>query len=196
MRFERLHLVVEGWFLLEGRLLEVINLGLRNGFLLDDSEAFVPISRLSLLVQVEIVKFIVDPQQKLLHLAAGVVVLVLVLAADAQVQRVLTFLLVRPLLETRAFSSESQFDNFVWINLLIKPASTLLNDALHVGALASNDSPGDLELLLVVDLDIVSAGVLDAILSACVRVIHRLLGLKLAFVLTLPVVRQVCLGLA
>lgn len=64
-------------------------------------------------------------------------------------------------LEAGSFSSESELDYFVWVDLVIETLAALLDDSLHVGPLASDYSSRNLELLFVVDLNVIPAGVFD-----------------------------------
>lgn len=117
-------------------------------------------------VQVKVVEFVVHLQQQLLHFVAGVVELVLVLAADAQIQGVFAFFLVLSFLEARALASQSELDHFVRVHLRIEVSAALLDYSFHVGAFAADDSSCHLKFLFVIDLDVVPACVLDVLLVA------------------------------
>lgn len=53
--------------------------------------------------------------------------------------------------------------------------AALFDDSLHIGTLTANDSPCNLELLLIVNLDVEPAGVFDALFdSELVRFLARL----------------------
>lgn len=116
-----------------------------------------------MLVAVEVEELVVDLKQEFFHLLAGVVILVFVLAADAQVEWVLALLLVGSLLEARAFASESQFDDLEGVDLGVEATTALLDDSFHVGALAADYSSCHLELLFVVDLDVIPASILNVL---------------------------------
>lgn len=82
---------------------------------------------------------------------------------DAQMQRLVALFLSGTFLKTRALTSQPQLHNL----LLVVIAGTLaanFDDPLHVTALSTDKSPCYLELLVVVDLDIKPACVLDIII--------------------------------
>lgn len=56
--------------------------------------------------------------------------------------------------------------------------TALLDYPLHVGSFGADDSPGYLKLFFIFDLDLISAGVFDAlVLLSLVRIINFIVGL-------------------
>ena len=102
-----------------------------------------------------LLELLVDVEQELLDLRACHHVLMVKARADAEMQGLLGFLLLRPLLEARAFAAEAKLDDFhrLWHSL-----AAVRDDSLHVAPLGTNESPGDLELALVRDLNVISTG--------------------------------------
>jgi hypothetical protein len=122
---------------------------------------------------VEVVVFIVDFQKESFHFSASIVILVLVFATDAKIERVSAFFLVWTFLETRSLASESKLDYLVRI-FSIEVSATFLNDSFHVGSFAPDDSSGNLEFFFIVNLNVVSACIFDAAFI-CVHVILNLI---------------------
>ena len=135
------------------------------------------ISRFSLFIFVELLKFLVDFFEENFHLVASIVVLVLVFGADAQIKWIVAFYLLRSFFETWALASKSQFDNLVGVDAWIEVSTAVLNYSLHVGTFGANYSPCNLEFFLVFDLDVVTTGILDS-LVLIIRLISARIGIK------------------
>jgi len=73
-------------------------------------------------------------------------------------ERIVAFLLARALFKSATLASQSEFDH---IRRLWRIAAAHLDDSLHVHALGSDQSSGDLEILIVLDLNIKPTGILD-----------------------------------
>jgi hypothetical protein len=112
----------------------------------------------------------IDVEDQLLHVVAGDTVLVKEARADAQMQGLIAFLLPWSLLEARALASESQFD-YLLLVVIAGALAANLNDALHVAALGPNEATGDLELLVVVNLNVKPAGILYVVIVPTIRTV-------------------------
>lgn len=103
-------------------------------------------------------------------------ILIKVARADAQMQRLVAFLLSWTLLEPRTLASQPEL-YYLLLRIVIGPFATELNDTLHVTAFCSNKPPCYLEILVIINLYVESACVLDVIVlhgrgSNCSSTIH------------------------
>ena len=90
-------------------------------------------------------------------------VLVEVFGADAQVEGLVGLFLSRTLLEAWTLAPQPQLHYF--LKLVIADAFAAdLDNPLHVAALRTNQAPCYLKLLVVVNLNVKSAGVLDVLI--------------------------------
>ena len=93
-------------------------------------------------------------------------------------QRLVGLFLSRPLFEARAFSSQPQLNDFLEL-VIVSSLAADFNDPLHIAALGSDQSSGNLKLFVVVNLDVKPASVFDIFVRSC----GRLLKLGLVAVL-------------
>ena len=117
--------------------------------------------------------FLIDIQYQLLHVVACNQVLFIIPRGDTYIERLRRLFLIRSLFKPRSFTPKSQFNMFnllMWLrtNFLSHRSSlrisipifaTKLYDSLHIATFGSNETPGDLKLLLIIDLDIKSTRV-------------------------------------
>ena len=89
------------------------------------------------------------------------IILNIVFRADAKIQRIGAFLLLRTFEETTAFAAQSQLDSFLPERTFGEAALALVDYALHVRAFVADDPTGHLELGFIVNLNIESARVFD-----------------------------------
>ena len=73
-------------------------------------------------------------------------------------ERIVALLLAGTFFETTALASQSEFDH---VSRLWRIAAAHLDDSLHIDTLGSDQSSGDLEILIVLDLNVKPTGVFD-----------------------------------
>jgi hypothetical protein len=81
--------------------------------------------------------FLIDVKDQFLHVIASNSIFVEETRADAQMQRLVTLFLARTLLKPGAFTSESEFDDFLLI-IVTSALAADLNDSLHVASFGSD----------------------------------------------------------
>ena len=78
-------------------------------------------------------------------------------------ERFIALFLSWSLFETWSFPSKSQLDD-VLLRVVARALAAYLNDSLHIAPFGTNESPGHLELLVVVNLNVKPASVLDVVI--------------------------------
>lgn len=96
-------------------------------------------------------------------MVASDLVLVKVSRTDAQMKRFVALFLPWSFLKAGTLTSEPELHNFLLI-VIAGPLAAHLDDPLHVATLGSNEPPCNLEILVIVDLNVKSAGVLNIII--------------------------------
>jgi hypothetical protein len=97
-------------------------------------------------------------------------ILVIKTRADAQVKRIITFLLLGSFLEARALTSQPQLDHV--LELVVRGTLTAYFDnSFHVTTLSSDKPASNLKFFVIVDLNIKPASVFY------ILVLHLLRGL-------------------
>lgn len=105
---------------------------------------------------------------ELLNMIASDGVLVEVPGAYAQVKRLIALFVPGTLLKAGTLTSEAKLHDVLLILVGARATAAYLDDALHVAPLRTDESAGHLKLLVVVNLDVESAGILDIfIVSHC-----------------------------
>jgi hypothetical protein len=78
-------------------------------------------------------------------------------------QRFIAFFLARSLFETWTLTSKPKL-NYLLLVVVTRAFAAYLYNALHVAALCSNEATSNLKLLIVVNLYIKSAGILNIVI--------------------------------
>lgn len=153
------------------RLLELSglfeDLWLGDRLFFQDGELFVPVGRPPRLMHVEVFILFVHFEKESFHFTTSILILFFVLTANAEVQGVFTFFLAWSFFEARSFSSESELNSLERVDVVALAA--FLDYSLHVCSLAPDDSSSNLEFLLIIDLNIISASVLYSTIFLFVR---------------------------
>lgn len=102
--------------------------------------------------------FFIDIENQLLDMATSQLILVVILWTNAKMERFIAFFLPRSFLKTWSLSSQSKLDNLSW-RFLAWPFAAHLYNSFHVTSFCSDKSSCYLEVLVVVDLYIESAGI-------------------------------------
>lgn len=123
----------------------------------------------------------VDAFDEVFHGLASQLVLVLVAARNAQVKWLVALFLLGSFLEARSLSSESELDNILDV-LVGGTFAASLDDPLHIAPFGSDESPGHLEGVLIVDLHVESASELYVFVN-----VGTLLGVRREDVLLIMV---------
>ena len=76
------------------------------------------------------------------------------------------------LFESRPLSSESEFDNLLEL-IIAGPLAANFNDSFHVASFGSNESPCHLKFLVIFNLNVKPAGILN-VLILVLRALRRL----------------------
>ena len=100
----------------------------------------------------------VNLQDELLHAVTSDFIFVVEARADAQMERVGAFFLGGAFAEAGALASQAKLDD---VRGLWRISATKFYDTLHVNTFGSNEPPRHLEILVVFDLDVEPARVLD-----------------------------------
>lgn len=111
----------------------------------------------------------INVKDQFLDMIASDCVLVKESRADAEMQGLIALLLSRALLEARSFAPESEFDDLLLV-IVAGALATDLNDSLHVASLCADEPPRNLKLLVIVNLNVEPAGILNVIILIIVRV--------------------------
>ena len=110
----------------------------------------------SLSITVLLVLF-VNVKEELLDLVACSHVLRIESRTDTEMKWFFRLFLLRTFLESWSLSSKSQFNDFLRLRHVL---AALLDYPLHIATFRSNQTPSNLELLVVWDLDIISTRIL------------------------------------
>lgn len=138
------------------------------------------LNRILLIFLTESLVLLVHVQNQFLHVVAGHLVLVKIPRTYAQMQWLVRLFLSWSFFESGAFASESEFNDLLELVVAGSFAADF-DDALHVASFGSDESAGHLEFLVILNLDVESASVLDILVRALV--LGWLLGLVLTLVL-------------
>lgn len=115
-----------------------------------------------------------------MHVVACNLVLIKIPWTNTEMKRFVRFFLARSFLKARAFSPQSQFNDFLEL-IIVSAFAADLDDSLHIASFGSYQSSCHLEFFVVVNLNVKSACILNIVVLLLLlsRLLLVLLGMAL-----------------